>query len=160
MDHGRLGDNRESVPFLICRCGACFCALPLASVVETMRPLPCEPLAAMPPFLLGVSVIRGAPVPVVDAARLLGSTTPALVRRVVTLKVGERRVGLAVESVIGVRDILATALDDVAPLLREAGEETISAISTLDAQLLLVLQGARLVPDSVWQEIDSEAPPA
>jgi purine-binding chemotaxis protein CheW len=153
-------DDRTSVPFLICRSDARLCALPLDTVAETMRPLPVTPLAGMPPFLVGVSIIRGAVVPVVDAATLLGSGTAADPQRVVTLKVGERRVGLLVESVVGVRVIPATSLGEVAPLLREAGDETVSAISTLDSQLLLVLQSARIVPDSVWEAVDSKAPPS
>jgi purine-binding chemotaxis protein CheW len=156
MDHARLGDSRDTVPFLICRSNGYWCALPLASVAEIMRPLPFEPLAEMPQFVLGMSVIRGMPVPIVDAARLLGATTLSPPQRVVTLKVGERRVGLAVESVTGVRALPAASLDEIPPLLRKAGDEVVSAISTLDAQLLLVLQGARIVPDSVWESIDSQ----
>jgi purine-binding chemotaxis protein CheW len=157
MDQGRLGNT---VSFLICRSSARLCALPLASVVETMRPLPLEQLAAMPAFVLGVSVIRGAVVPVVDAAKLLGSESSAPPQRIVTLRSGERCVGLAVEGVIGVHAIPVAALDQTPPLLRDAGAATVSALSTLDAQLLIVLQSARLVPDSVWQAIDAEGPPA
>jgi purine-binding chemotaxis protein CheW len=113
----------------------------------------------MPAFVLGVSLIRGAPVPVVDAARLLASEPSVPPQRIVTLSVGERCVGLAVESVIGVHAIPVASLDRIPPLLREAGAATVSAISTLDDQLLLVLQGARLVPESVWQAIDSEVSP-
>ena len=160
MDSGRFGDNRESVSFLICRSSARFCALPLASVVETMRPLPLEPLAAMPAFVLGVSIIRGAAVPVVDAAKLLGSESSFAPRRIVTLRVSERRVGLAVDGVVGVHGIAVSSLDQIPPLLRDAGAATVSAISTLDAELLLILQDARLVPDSVWEAIDSSAPPS
>jgi purine-binding chemotaxis protein CheW len=120
-----------------------------------MRPLAIEPLAAMPPFLLGVSVIRGAPVPIVDAGKLLGSTTPTRPRRVVTLKVGERLVGLAVDSVLGVHLIEVASLNEVPPLLHRVGDDTVSAITQLDAELLLVLRSARIVPESVWAAIDS-----
>ena len=48
------------------------CALSLGHVVETMRPLPIEPLAAAPHFVLGLATIRGSQVPVVDAGRLIG----------------------------------------------------------------------------------------
>jgi chemotaxis signal transduction protein len=36
-----------------------------------MRPLPIEPLSRMPCFVLGLSIIRRSPVPVIDARRLL-----------------------------------------------------------------------------------------
>jgi purine-binding chemotaxis protein CheW len=125
-----------------------------------MRPLPIEPLAPAPAFVLGVSIIRGAATPVVDIALLLGSLASVPPQRLVTLKIGARRVALAVEGVIGVHALPAAALDEVPALLSGAANETVSAISTLDAQLLLVLQSARLVPESVWATIDSQpAPP-
>jgi purine-binding chemotaxis protein CheW len=155
MAKAKPSDTRDAVPFLICRCATYWCALPLVSVVETMRLPPINPLAAMPPFMLGVSIIRGAPVPIVDAARLVGAATPSAPHRVVTMKAGDRRVALAVDAVVGVRAMPAASLDQMPPLLRAVGEEIVSAISTLDTQLLLVLEGARTVPDSVWEAIDS-----
>ncbi len=155
MAHERLSDSRDAASFLVCRSNSCLCALPLISVAETMRPLAIEPLAAMPPFLLGVSVIRSAPVPIVDTAKLLGSTTPTRPQRIVTVKIGDRLVGLAVESVLGVRAIPLASLNEVPPLLHQVGDDTVSAITRLDAELLLVLESARIVPESVWAAIDS-----
>lgn len=162
MDSARRSDSPDVVeggPYLICRSNACLCALPLESVAETMRPLPVEPLAATPAFVLGISVIRGAATPVVDVARLLGSPAPVPPQRLVTLRIGARCVALAVEGVIGVHALPAAALAAVPALLSGAANETVSAISTLDAQLLLVLQSARLVPESVWAAIDAQATP-
>lgn len=155
MAQERLSASRDADSFLVCRSNGCLCALPLMSVAETMRPLAIEPLAAMPPFLLGVSVIRGAPVPIVDAGKLLGSTTPTRPQRVVTLRVGERLVGLAVDSVLGVHVIAVASLNEVPPLLHRVGDDTVSAITQLDAELLLVLRSARIVPELVWAAIDS-----
>jgi len=155
MTQERLSDDRDAASFLVCRSNSCLCALPLMSVAETMRPLTIEPVAAMPPFLLGVSVIRGAPVPIVDTAKLLGSTTPARPQRIVILKIGERLVGLAVDSVLGVHVIPVASLNEVPPLLHRVGDDSVSAITRLDAELLLVLESARIVPESVWAVIDS-----
>src|SRR5205809_310773 len=54
------------------RSGAC--ALPLMHVIETMRPLPIEPMACALSFVRGISIIRGAPTPVVDLGALLGTS--------------------------------------------------------------------------------------
>jgi purine-binding chemotaxis protein CheW len=156
MAHETPRDSRNAASFLVCRSNGCLCALPLMSVAETMRPLAIEPLAAMPPFLLGVSVIRGAPVPIVDTAKLLGSTTPMRPQRVVTLRIGERLVGLAVESVLGVRAIPHASRNQIPPLMQRIGDDTESAITRLDAEWLLVLEIARIVPESAWAAIDSE----
>lgn len=150
-------EHPTSAPFLICRCGARLCGLPLEYVAETMRPLPVETFPDMPPALLGVAVIRAVAVPVVDVAMLIGATTRTPPGRYVTLKLGgERQVGLAVESVIGVRELAIESLNEVPPLLSDAAPDVISAVTLLDAELVLVLQAARLIPDSVWDDIDVE----
>jgi purine-binding chemotaxis protein CheW len=142
------GERRLS---LICRVGARLCALPLEHVVETMRPLPAEPLPGVPGFIRGVSVIRGEATPVVDAAVLLGAENAhPQPGRLVTVRIGDRRVALAVDAVLGVQAIPDESVHDLVPLLKQASTEVISAIGMLDADLLLVLQSAQLVPEPVW----------
>jgi purine-binding chemotaxis protein CheW len=124
--------------------------LPLDHVVETMRPLPIESLPGAPPFVRGVSMLRGVPVPVVDAGALLGTADGAQPTRFVSMRAGPRRVVLAVEEVLGVRDLPAAALQDLPPLLGAAGAGVISAIGALDAAFLLVVEAARIVPEATW----------
>lgn len=122
-----------------------------------MRPLSIEPLAAMPPFVLGLSIVRGHAIPVVDACNLLGSAEAAAPTRFVTLKVEERRVALAVDEVVGIRDVGAERSADLPPLLQEAGADVVSAVGTLDSTLLLLLRGARMIPPAVWTALDRPA---
>jgi len=135
--------------WLVCRQGACRVALPRPQVIETMRPLHVDPMSAMPPFVLGVSIVRGTPVPVVDVGILLGRGGPAA-GRWVTVPVGNRSVALAVESVEGMQELPAEAFEAVPPLLRSAGDGAIAAIGALDAQLVVVLEGARLLTEEQW----------
>jgi purine-binding chemotaxis protein CheW len=137
---------------LFCGVQARLCALPIENVLEIMRPLPIERLAGVPRFVRGLAVIRGAPMPVIDASCLLGGveTTPS---RFVTMKAGERLVALAVDSVLGIRSIPAGSLRELPPVFRDAATGVVSAIGALDAQLLLVLQSARLVPDDLWASL-------
>jgi purine-binding chemotaxis protein CheW len=133
------------------------CALPLAHVVETMRPLPVEAMAGGPPCVLGLAIIRGAPVPVVDIARLLGEqvsrpeeeTWLPPSARFVTVVVAGRGVALAVDGVVGVRTLALDSLRDLPPLLRDAEVDVVGSIGTLDSQLLLVLRSARLLPQGL-----------
>lgn len=134
---------------LLCRVGTRLCSLPLEHVVETMRPLPVEPLHGTPSFVCGLAIIRGVPVPVVDAGRLLG-TAAAQPARFVTLKISNRRVALAVDRVLCVSTLPAGSLAELPPLLRETDAEVVSEIGVLDAELLLVLRSARLVPENLW----------
>ena len=133
---------------LVCRARTRLCALPLVHVVETMRPLPITPLAGAPPFVRGLSVIRGVPVPVVDLGALLSGSEPASPMRFVTLRLEDRCVALAVEGVLGIQELPGT-LRSLPPLLAEASAEALSSVGTLDAELLLVLETARLMVDPI-----------
>ena len=139
-------DDSNADLSLICRVQTRLCALPLEHVVETLRPLPVERVPGAAPFVLGLAVIRGAPLPVVDSARLLGADD-ARAGRFVTVNAGNRRVALAVDCVLGVRAVAPESLHALPPLLHQADTDVIAAIGLLDAELLLVLRSARLLPD-------------
>ncbi len=94
-------------------------ALPVAHVIETMRPLPVAragpvvvgPATISHPALLGVAQIRGAPCPVVDLAKLLelppatAATADAAAARYVVVRAGGAAIALVVDAVLGVRAI-------------------------------------------------------
>ena len=144
----------EISPVLVVMVGARACAFPLQHVAETMRPLPIEPIAGTPGFVRGVSVIRGLPTPVVDLKALLeNSDNSPSYGRFVTLKYDARRVVIGVDSVVGLRNLDSAQLAELPPLLRDVTADLIESFGTLDAQLLLVLHAARIVPDEVWSSL-------
>lgn len=150
-----MAASAHSAPkILLCQAGSISCGLRLESVSETMRPLPIEPIHGMPEFVSGLSVVRGAPVPVVDLAVLLGARGQAQKGRFVVVGLDARRVALSVADVIGIRTLDAHSLAALPSLLGDARTDFVSAISSLDAQLLLVLESARIVPESVWSVLE------
>jgi len=140
---------------LLCRLGDGLCALPLDCVVETMRPLPIERIAHAPSFVLGLSVVRGQPIPVIDAAGLFRGGQTAAPHRFVTVRVGERRAALAVDDVLGLRDLALLSLGALPPLLDGADSSAVAAVGALDRQLLMVLGGVRDIPPAVWHSMES-----
>lgn len=138
---------------LVCDVGGRRCAIALGHVVETMRPLSVHALSGAPPFVLGVTIIRGAPTPVVHVGRLLGDDEDACARFVL-VRAGKRHIALAVDATVGVRALRGTT-DELPPLLRDVG--VVSAIRSLDAEVLLVLETLRLVPETTWATIDRGA---
>jgi purine-binding chemotaxis protein CheW len=148
--------NDDSSLSLLCRVDTRFCALPLENIVETTRPLPVERVSGTPDFVLGLSIARGSAVPIVDAGRLL-SGKPSTPTRVVMLKIGERRIGLAVVAVLGVRSMSSISADELPPLIRTADADVLAAIGALDAELLVVLSAVRIVPDELFQSMEAEA---
>src|SRR5882757_4286888 len=102
----------ENDRFLLCRIGSRIGALALKDVRETMRPLPIEPLTGMPPFMLGLAIVRGFPAPIIDTVRLLKPVAspptpmiPSPSARFVSLKLGERTAVLAVDAVLDIRPL-------------------------------------------------------
>lgn len=120
----------------------------MASVVETMRPLPITPLPGMAPYVRGLSVIRGGPVPILDLGLWLDGVE-SQATRVVTFRVADRTAGLLVDEVLGVEDLEASTLH----ALPFDGEAAIDAVGTVEAQILVVLQAARAVPEAVWEAL-------
>jgi len=142
---------RSSTLSLVVGVGSRTCALAASYVLETMRPLPVEPLAGMPPFVLGLSIIRGGPVPVIHLGRLLGGGEAAdAVSRFVTLRLGDRKLALAVRSVLGLRELDLGSLVELPTILGDESARTVEAVGSLDAGLLVVLRAMRILPEPLW----------
>lgn len=140
-----------SGPSLLFRAGSLLCALPLEDVVETMRPLPVRPLAGLPAFVRGLSVLRGVPLPVVDAAALLGGETAAATR-FVSVRGGRGGLALATGEVLGVADETADGRD-------AAGDPALAGIAVRGTEPLLRLRAATVVPAGVWTAIGRHGDP-
>jgi purine-binding chemotaxis protein CheW len=150
----------RTIVVLLCRVDKHHCALPLTHVVETMEPLPVRSLPGMPGFISGLSLVRGKPLPVVDAATLMGEANHLPPGRFVTLQVADREVVLAVEEVIGIRAMPADPFDAMPPLLGAAQNDVVVAIGALDSAFLWLLDAARIVPEAVWQAAARDPVPA
>jgi purine-binding chemotaxis protein CheW len=138
---------------LLVRAGGRTCALPIAHVIETMRPLPVAPLSGTPPFVKGVAVIRGGAAPVVDLGAFLGAGATAA-SRFVLVRCGARNAALAVESVIGVARF-AGGEARATPLVAGACAGAVELLGALDQEMLLVLRAVAIVPEGVWRAVDA-----
>jgi purine-binding chemotaxis protein CheW len=71
------------------------------------------------------------------------------------MRVGQRRIALAVESVVGARNIPVASLQELPPLLRDALAGVVASIGALDAQLLMVLRTLHFVPESLSRSLEA-----
>ncbi len=136
-----------TMTLLLCRVPPRLIGMPVEHVIETMRPLPIERVSGAPHFVAGVSVIRGAAVPVVDTSRLFDEDA-IQAERFVTVRAGERSVALAVGQIVGTRILRTDSLRSLPPLLRSTARGSVDAIGALDDQLLLVLRSSHLVAEA------------
>jgi purine-binding chemotaxis protein CheW len=151
VNHDGLGRQR----LLVVRAGASLCAVPLDHIIEVMRALPVKPVASAPNYVCGLSIVRGEAIPVVDVALLVGSEATEC-RRLVTVRTGGRTIALAASDVLGVQSIPLNELKDLPPLLHEAGNDTIAAIGTVDAELLFFLRATRVIPLDLFDQLVAE----
>ncbi len=70
------------------------------------------------------------------------------------LRAGNRKIALAVDETLCIRNLPAEALPEASALTEEALSGAISAIGTLDHELLAVLESARLVSEELWSAIE------
>jgi purine-binding chemotaxis protein CheW len=129
-------------------------AIPVLEASEVMRPLPAEKIPGMPPFFLGLAVIRGSPVPVIDFNLLVERKREAPILRYILLKVGNRNIALAVDGILGVRRLSDSVLHELPPLLQDTDTELIKSVSVKDEKLFFVLRTARIVPDEFWKLLE------
>jgi purine-binding chemotaxis protein CheW len=151
----RTSDS-ECSSFLVCRVDSASYALPIACVVEVTRVALMQQVLDMPAFVLGAAMLRGELLPVVNAAWFV-SAERSQPRRLITLRVGERKVALAVDDVVGCFDLDRRSMQDVPPLLASC-RQAVAQLTTLDHQLLMILETARLVPEHVLSRFASGSP--
>jgi purine-binding chemotaxis protein CheW len=140
---------------LLVRIGDVVGGLPIVDVVETLRPLPIQALAGMPAYVCGLSIIRGSPHAVVDLSRLVTGRAPDTFARFVVVRVGARHMALAVEEVVGVREIETPRLQRMPSLLSESGRHLTAGLGGVDRDLLLMLESSRVLLDDVAQALGS-----
>lgn len=152
--------TETNVPVLVLEVCERLCALELRDVVETMRPLPVQPVSGAPAYVRGLAVIRGQPTPVVELAVLLTGTAAAHCTRFVHIRVDQRPLALAVSAVRGIRSLSSQSLQGLPPLLAAAQASGLESLALLDSELLAVLATGRLLPAAAWQELGELACPA
>lgn len=127
------------------------CDIRLIEEVVTKRTI--QPLPDMPPHLLGVLMLRGEMVPVMDVAPALGLVldrggTPSIL----VATHGEGRVGVAVD---GVHEVLEVPAGCVRPAPHTGGDRDahVVCVARMEEQLVTLIDlaeilGERTTPDS------------
>ena len=70
------------------------------------------------------------------------------------LKLGARSAALAVDAVVGVRAVDESLLAELPAILRDAENEHIAALGSLDTELLVVLEHSRLLSEAAWAALE------
>ncbi len=149
--------HTDQVQVVVVRARERLCAIRISQVEETMRPLPIASIVGAPPYVLGVSMIRGLATPVVDLGSVLAQAGPARLTRFLTLKNGGLRVALGVDQLVGTQFLNQANLRPLPAHLQASAGERIEAVGSFDEQLLFMIEPARLLPESLWASPSLEA---
>ena len=125
-------------------------ALPLAHIEEVIAlPEAMTQLPHSPDGDLGVTMLRGALLPLVSLRALLGMPVRDASRHVIVARLGAASVGFAVDRLVSVKRARATAMSPVPAILnRGGGEARIASIfRDDDGRLVSVLSPERLFAD-------------
>ncbi len=116
-EENALGVEAARERSLLCRVADAAFAVPIAFLRGVEPPLPVTPLPGAPPWVLGVTNVRGTVVGVVDLARFLGlGEAPAGRGRLMICGAGSRLVALAVGATPRVLDYPPAAVKPAAGL--------------------------------------------
>jgi chemotaxis signal transduction protein len=149
-----VASDSNRVTLLLVKAGDLLCALPIPGVIETMRLLPVTSISGTSDFVLGMCVVRGETVAVVDLATLLGLQPKHSNRsRLITMHAGPRVIAAAVDAVVGLRIFDRTVLAEVPLLLQQAHPDVLKGVGVLDRELLVVLDGSRIVNEEVLAQL-------
>lgn len=131
--------ERSLVGFVV---GAVAYAVEIASVREIVAPLPITVLPHMPPAVVGVADHRGEVVPIIDLRERFG-VPPRMEpdRRIkwILVRVGDRTVGLVVDSITEVFGVPAGELRAAPGLGGGEDMRGISGVATYDGAFVFVL---------------------
>jgi purine-binding chemotaxis protein CheW len=117
------------------------CDIRLVEEVVTRQRI--HPLPDVPPHLLGMILLRGEMVPVVDVSAALGlSLSPGGARPILVAGVGGARVGVAADAVHEVMEVPAEALR---PAPHAAGEAYVVGVARLAPGLVTLIDLAELL---------------
>jgi len=130
---------------VVFQAGSLLCALRLDDVIETMRPLGTRPLAGTPPYVRGISILRGVPTPVVDVARLLAGE-PSEVARFIAVRTEHGPVAFATGPVLGIRATPAAG----PAVYPGVTSRLVAGVGTIGTEPLLLLRSMRVLPEDVW----------
>jgi purine-binding chemotaxis protein CheW len=142
-----------STRYLIVRAADRLCGLPLASVVEIMRPLPLQELAGLPAYLCGLAVVRGEPTPVVDVSTVLTGVSNTKIGRFLSMRSAGRPFVLGVEAVVGLKTVERSTLRAV-PELLDPARDLVESVGTVGTELLTIFRSSGAFAEELWAGVD------
>jgi purine-binding chemotaxis protein CheW len=113
----------------------------IASVQEIIRATDITPVPGAPSHVRGVINLRGKIIPVVDLRRrfALTSVEAGEDQRIIVVELGEKRIGMLVDSVSQVIKVPAGVVEEMPEEATSVDENFIRGVGKLDSRLIIIL---------------------
>jgi len=113
----------------------------IASVQEIIRATDITPVPGAPSHVRGVINLRGKIIPVVDLRRrfALPSVDAGEAQRIIVVELGEKRIGMLVDSVSQVIKVPAGVVEEMPEEATSVDENFIRGVGKLDNRLIIIL---------------------
>lgn len=122
------------------------------------------PIPNSPDYVLGVTNLRGAVVPIIDLRRRFGMESKEFDRTTVVIVVNikgvnqDRIVGMVVDGVSEVHSVEESSIQPAPDFGGDIDARFVCGLATIDERLLILLDVDRLIDDSVEIDVDATDP--
>jgi len=138
---------REMITFLVARQEFC---VDVMSVREIRVWTPATPLARAPDFVSGVINLRGAVLPIIDFAVLLGfpRTEPTTRNAILVVQIGSQMVGMLVEGVSEILTVSSELIQPTPDIAIQDAKNFVSGIVAVDGRMICLVALDGILPPS------------
>lgn len=153
----------ESTQVVSFRLGAEEYGVDIAQVQEINRMVTVTSVPRAPAFMEGVINLRGQLIPIIDLRTRFGMARADHTKntRIVVTEIGNKRVGMVVDSVSEVLRLPLDAIEPAPDMIAGVDTEYICGVGKVDDRLIILLDLAKVVTGSEKRELEAaEVEPA
>lgn len=125
-------------------------------VREVLRNIEIAPVPGAPSYVLGIINLRGNVVTVIDTRARFGLTSNDLQEesRTVIIETMGQTVGLLVDSIAEVADILQSQIESTPNVGNDDNSKYIQGVHSRNSELLILIAVEKVLSDEQWVEVD------
>jgi purine-binding chemotaxis protein CheW len=128
----------------------------IAQVQEIIRMVEITHVPRAPRFMEGVINLRGQLIPIIDLRTRFGMPRINANKstRIIVTEIGNRRVGIVVDSVSEVLNIPIENVEDAPEMITGVGTEYIQGVGKMDERLIIMLDLTMVITGDEKQQLD------
>jgi purine-binding chemotaxis protein CheW len=125
-------------------------------VREVLRNIEIAPVPGAPSYVLGIINLRGNVVTVIDTRARFGLSTVEIHEesRIVIIETMDQTVGLLVDSIAEVADILKSQIEVTPNIGNDESSKYIQGVHSKEGELLILVAVEKVLSDAEWAEMD------